>query len=68
MGLRSAAGSAVTVLVIAVLIAMLVGQQIGQPILLGFVVTGSMSPTLDPATGSSPCRPRWPVRSRRATW
>jgi len=51
MGLRSAAGSAVTVLVIAVLIAMLVGQQIGQPILLGFVVTGSMSPTLDPGDG-----------------
>ena len=51
MGLRSTVGSAVTVLLVAALIAMLVGQQIGQPILLGFVVTGSMSPTLEPGDG-----------------
>ena len=51
MGLRSTVGSSVTVLLVAALIAMFIGQQIGQPILLGFVVTGSMSPTLEPGDG-----------------
>ena len=51
MKLRSSVGTAVTVLLVAVVIAMLVGQQLGQPILLGFVVTGSMSPTLEPGDG-----------------
>jgi signal peptidase len=51
MALRSTLGSAVTALLVAVVIAMFVGQQIGQPILLGFVVTGSMSPTLEPGDG-----------------
>jgi len=51
MGVRSTVGSGVTLLLIAAMIAMLVGQQIGQPILLGFVVTGSMSPTLEPGDG-----------------
>ncbi|WP_299236741.1 signal peptidase I [Natronomonas sp.] len=51
MGLRSSAGSALTLLVVAVVLAMLVGQQLGQPILLGFVVTGSMSGTLNPGDG-----------------
>jgi signal peptidase len=30
---------------------MIVGQLVGQPILIGFVVTGSMSPTLEPGDG-----------------
>ncbi len=51
MNLRSSAGTAVTVVLVAVAVAMLVGQQLGQPILLGFVVTGSMSPTLEPGDG-----------------
>ncbi|GAB7092758.1 signal peptidase I [Halorubrum luteum] len=51
MGLRSSIGTAGTLLLVAVVIAMLVGQQLGQPILLGFVVTGSMSPTLEPGDG-----------------
>ena len=51
MSLRSSLGSAVSVVLVAVVIAMFVGQQIGQPVLLGFVVTGSMSPTLDPGDG-----------------
>ena len=51
MGLRSSAGSVLTLLVVAVVLAMLVGQQLGQPILLGFVVTGSMSGTLNPGDG-----------------
>ncbi|WP_276270684.1 signal peptidase I [Haloarcula litorea] len=32
-------------------IAMVVGQALGQPVLLGFVTTGSMQPTLDPGDG-----------------
>ena len=51
MNLRSAVGSGVTAVLVVVMLAMLVGQQIGQPILLGFVVTGSMSPTLEPGDG-----------------
>jgi len=51
MKLRSSVGTLLTVLFVAVVIAMLVGQQLGQPILLGFVVTGSMSPTLEPGDG-----------------
>jgi signal peptidase len=51
MASRSTLGSAVTAVLVVVVIAMFVGQQLGQPILLGFVVTGSMSPTLDPGDG-----------------
>ncbi|GAB7010357.1 signal peptidase I [Halorubrum trueperi] len=43
MKLRSLAGSGVTVLLVVVVVAMLVGQQLGQPIVLGFVLTGSMN-------------------------
>jgi signal peptidase len=41
----------VEVLVALGLVAMLVGQVVGQPILLGYVVTGSMNPTLEPGDG-----------------
>jgi len=51
MKLRSSAGTLLTVLFVAVVVAMLVGQQLGQPVLLGFVVTGSMAPTLEPGDG-----------------
>ena len=51
MKLRSSVSTALTILFVAAVIAMLVGQQLGQPILLGFVVTGSMSPTLEPGDG-----------------
>ena len=51
MNLRSTVGSGVIAMLVVVVLAMLVGQQIGQPILLGFVVTGSMSPTLEPGDG-----------------
>jgi len=33
------------------LVAMVAGQVLGQPILLGYVTTGSMQPTLDPGDG-----------------
>jgi signal peptidase len=51
MKLRSSINTVITLLFMAAVIAMLVGQQLGQPILLGFVVTGSMSPTLEPGDG-----------------
>lgn len=51
MNLRSLAGTGTTVLLIVIVAAMLIGQQLGQPIVLGFVVTGSMSPTLEPGDG-----------------
>ena len=51
MAIRSSVGTAVTLVFVALVIAMLIGQQLGQPILLGFVVTGSMSPTLEPGDG-----------------
>ncbi|EMA11820.1 signal peptidase I [Haloarcula marismortui] len=37
--------------VIIFLIAMVLGQILGQPVLLGFVTTGSMQPTLEPGDG-----------------
>lgn len=33
------------------LVAMVAGQLLGQPVLLGYVTTGSMQPTLDPGDG-----------------
>ena len=47
MDLRSTLGSTATLVLVAVVAVMLLGQQLGQPILLGFVVTGSMN--ADPA-------------------
>jgi len=43
MDLRSSLGTVTTVLLIGFVAAMLIGQQLGQPILLGFVLTGSMN-------------------------
>jgi len=37
--------------VILFLVAMIAGQALGQPVLLGFVTTGSMQPTLDSGDG-----------------
>jgi len=51
MGLRSYAGTAFTVLLVGLLLVILLGQVLGQPIGLGFVITGSMSPTLEPGDG-----------------
>lgn len=51
MKLRSLVGSGATILLVGLVVAMLLGQQLGQPIVLGFVVTGSMSPTLEPGDG-----------------
>ncbi|GAB3701399.1 S24/S26 family peptidase [Halorubrum pallidum] len=43
MNLRSLAGSGATALLVGLVVVMLIGQQLGQPILLGFVLTGSMN-------------------------
>ena len=43
MNLRSLAGSSATAILVVLVVAMLVGQQLGQPIVLGFVLTGSMN-------------------------
>lgn len=51
MRLRSSVGTVLTALLVITVIVMLVGQQLGQPILFGFVLTGSMSPTLEPGDG-----------------
>lgn len=51
MGLRSYAGTALTVGLIGLVVIMLFGQLLGQPLGFGFVVTGSMSPTLEPGDG-----------------
>ena len=51
MELRSSISTTVSLLLVGLVIVMLIGQQLGQPILLGFVVTGSMSPTLEPGDG-----------------
>ncbi|WP_049984287.1 S26 family signal peptidase [Halorubrum sp. BV1] len=48
MNLRSLAGSGATALLVGLVVVMLIGQQLGQPILLGFVLTGSMN--AEPAT------------------
>jgi signal peptidase len=51
MEIRSYAGTALTVGLIGLIAIMLFGQLIGQPLGLGFVVTGSMSPELEPGDG-----------------
>ena len=51
MTIRKLASVAFTLLVAVVLGAVLLGSVLGQPILLGFVETGSMAPTLQPGDG-----------------
>jgi len=51
MELRNVADTVLTVLLVAALVALALGQFLGQPILLGYVETGSMEPTLDAGDG-----------------
>ena len=51
MGWRQRIGQSVQLVLAGTLVALLVGAFLGQPILLGFVETGSMEPTLDPGDG-----------------
>ncbi|WP_380679448.1 S26 family signal peptidase [Salinigranum sp. GCM10025319] len=51
MSIRRTVTRAVELLAVAVVLSLLVGQLLGQPVLLAFVETGSMSPTLEPGDG-----------------
>ncbi len=49
--IRRGARYTVQLLVVGAVVALLVGHALGQPILLGFVETGSMEPTIDAGDG-----------------
>jgi signal peptidase len=49
--LRKIAGTTIEAVILLLLVAAIAGQLLGYPVLLGFVETGSMSPTLDPGDG-----------------
>jgi signal peptidase len=49
--LRRALTLSVEAFVVVVVVALLVGQLLGTPVLLGYVETGSMEPTLEPGDG-----------------
>ncbi|WP_336136874.1 signal peptidase I [Natronomonas amylolytica] len=51
MSLRDYATRGVEVLLVAVLVSLIAGAALGQPILLSFVETGSMEPTMEPGDG-----------------
>lgn len=51
MRLRDAAQDLVVVVLVVLAASLLVGQLLGQPVLVGYVETGSMQPTLDPGDG-----------------
>jgi signal peptidase len=51
MGLRSYTGTALTIILLVLVAVVLFAQVVGQPMGVGFVVTGSMSPTLEPGDG-----------------
>lgn len=51
MSLRTLARSILGTTVVLIVISLVLGSALGQPILLSYVETGSMSPTLDPGDG-----------------
>lgn len=51
MSIRGYATRGVELLLVLVLVALIAGAALGQPVLLGFVETGSMEPTLEPGDG-----------------
>jgi signal peptidase len=51
MSLRRALTVGVEALVVVAVVALLVGQVLGTPVLLGYVETGSMEPTMKPGDG-----------------
>ena len=51
MVLRRSVETVVTVLLVILVVSMVAGQVLGQPILLSFVTTDSMEPTIDPGEG-----------------
>ena len=51
MSIRLTVTRALELFAVTVVLALIVGQVLGQPVLLAFVETGSMSPTLEPGDG-----------------
>lgn len=51
MSVRRAAALVVEITTVAIIVALLAGQVLGYPVLLGYVETGSMSPTMEPGDG-----------------
>jgi signal peptidase len=51
MGIRQRVGQLLQVLLVIVVVALIAGQLLGQPLLLSFVTSGSMEPTLDTGDG-----------------
>ena len=51
MTLRSYVEWALGLFLVIIVLALLLGQLLGQPILLGFVSTGSMEPTMNAGDG-----------------
>lgn len=51
MDARNTAARVLVTLLSVVVISLLIGQLLGQPVLLSYVETGSMAPTLDPGDG-----------------
>ncbi|MCD2203022.1 signal peptidase I [Halobacterium sp. KA-6] len=51
MSVRRALTLGAEALVVLVVVALLVGQLLGTPVLLGYVETGSMEPTMEPGDG-----------------
>jgi len=49
--LRTTLGRGISIAVLTVVILLVIGQVIGQPVLLAFVETGSMSPTIEAGDG-----------------
>jgi len=49
--LREIAGQVGTVVLVAVLVSLVIGQALGQPVLLAYVESGSMEPTIDEGDG-----------------
>ena len=51
MDLRSGIGTVLTAVLVIVALSLVVGQLLGQPLLIGYVETGSMEPTLEVGDG-----------------
>lgn len=51
MGVRQRAGQVFELLLILIIVSLVAGQVLGQPILLGFVTSGSMAPTIETGDG-----------------
>ena len=51
MDVQTLAGRALTAVLVLFVASLLFGQVLGQPVLLSFVETGSMAPTLEPGDG-----------------